>query len=149
MISVQDIFLGRSSAAPIQASLPHTTPRPSAHQSFTKPQSSPLQASNPLCIYDCIIGNKVSACSLIFLKTFSTKHTQAQCVSKRSVCHLFGLKRKSPLCSQSFSTLEDLSNLTKLFVLITALFLLLFCSPEVLYRLSLHSCSERVFPNVS
>lgn len=29
---------------------------PSAHQSFKKkPQSSPLQTSNPLCIYDCII----------------------------------------------------------------------------------------------
>lgn len=45
-----------------------------------KPQSCPRQASKPLCKYYCIIANKVSACLVIFLLTFSANHSKNQCV---------------------------------------------------------------------
>lgn len=119
---------------------------PDAHQSFRKPQSSPLQASNPLCIYNCIIGNKVSACSVIFLKTFSTNHTQSQWVTwgKLSFVCFWSIKiNVQNLFSRVMSRQKELLFLRVAFRCFTALQK---CCTDRWMTHSLHSCSEKGFP---
>lgn len=118
-----------------------------AHQSFKKrkkkrrkrPQSSPLQASNPLCIYDCIIWNKVSACPVIFLakkrkkkrKLFQTKHTR--CFNPGHVFVFDWFCFQIQCCPLGFLCLFlDLQSCQ--ISVQSHVPLLLYCSPEVLYR---------------